>query len=143
MARRLEELEVTKDTQSGSHFRHTSAKLSRVQFFNLLSTWWRSVLRCQLAPQYMQLGQAPLQAPSLEQAIVNLSKNPKGIHEMEAQEGESFQMREVKVVITLRSGKEVDLPTPKPEHEPETEVEKRRGRKQRKEEREQYKERGP
>ena len=26
------------------------------------------------APQYMQLGQAPLQAPSLEQAIVNLSK---------------------------------------------------------------------
>ena len=33
-------------------------------------------------------------------------------------------MREVKVVITLRSGKEVDLPTSKPEHEPETEAEK-------------------
>ena len=33
-------------------------------------------------------------------------------------------MREVKVVITLRSGKEVDLPTSKLEHEPENEVEK-------------------
>ena len=37
-------------------------------------------------------------------------------------------MREVKVVITLRSGKEVDLPTPKleqePEQEPESEAEK-------------------
>ncbi|KAL6312981.1 hypothetical protein AAG906_006881 [Vitis piasezkii] len=33
-------------------------------------------------------------------------------------------MREVKVVITLRSGKEVDLPTPKPEQEPEIEAEK-------------------
>ena len=33
-------------------------------------------------------------------------------------------MREVKVVITLRSGKEVDLPTPKPEQEPETEAKK-------------------
>ncbi|WJZ97350.1 hypothetical protein VitviT2T_015959 [Vitis vinifera] len=31
--------------------------------------------------------------------------------------------REVKVVITLRSGKEVDLPTPKPEQEPEQEPE--------------------
>ena len=43
---------------------------------------------------------------------------------MEAQEGESSQVREVKAVITLRSGKEVDLPTSKLEHEPESEVEK-------------------
>ena len=43
---------------------------------------------------------------------------------MEAQEGESLKLREVKVVITLRSGKEVDLPTSKLEHEPENEVEK-------------------
>ena len=43
---------------------------------------------------------------------------------MEAQEGESSQVRELKVVITLRSGKEVDLPTSKPEHEPESEAEK-------------------
>ena len=33
-------------------------------------------------------------------------------------------MREVKAMITLRSGKEVDLPTPKPEQEPENEAEK-------------------
>ena len=33
-------------------------------------------------------------------------------------------MRKVKVVITLRSGKEVDLSISKPEHEPESEVDK-------------------
>ena len=33
-------------------------------------------------------------------------------------------MREVKAVITLRSGKEVDMPTSKPEHEPESEAKK-------------------
>ena len=43
---------------------------------------------------------------------------------MEAQEGESSQVREVKAMITLRSGKEVDLTTSKPEHEPESETEK-------------------
>ncbi|KAL6341714.1 hypothetical protein AAG906_032836 [Vitis piasezkii] len=51
-------------------------------------------------------------------------QNPKGIHQVEAQEGESSQARKVKVVITLRSGKEVDLPTSKLEHEPESEAEK-------------------
>ncbi|RVW76806.1 hypothetical protein CK203_043097 [Vitis vinifera] len=50
-------------------------------------------------------------------------QNPKAIHEVEAQEGESSQMREVKAVITLRSGKEVDLHTPKPEQKPEQEPE--------------------
>ena len=33
-------------------------------------------------------------------------------------------MREVKAVIILRSGKEVDLPTPKPEQEPDSEAKK-------------------
>nr|CAN70056.1 hypothetical protein VITISV_013335 [Vitis vinifera] len=51
-------------------------------------------------------------------------QNPKGIHEVEAQEGESSQVREVKAVITLRSGKEVDLPTSKSKHEPESQAEK-------------------
>ena len=41
---------------------------------------------------------------------------------METQEGESSQVREVKAVITLRSGKEVDLPTSKLEHELESEA---------------------
>ena len=51
-------------------------------------------------------------------------QNPRGIHEVEAQEGESSNVREVKVVITLRSGKEVDLPTSKPEQESNSEEEK-------------------
>ncbi|KAL6324692.1 hypothetical protein AAG906_015275 [Vitis piasezkii] len=135
-----------------------------------------------MAPQYTQPGQAPLQASSLEQAILNLNKvvgdfvidnlqyqisrltnlntvqekgifpsqphqNPKAIHEVEAQKGEYSQMREVKAVITLRSGKEVDLPTPKleqePEQKPESEAEREERGKQRKEEREQYKKEGP
>ena len=44
---------------------------------------------------------------------------------MEAQEGKSSQVREVKAVITLRSGKEVDLPTTKQEHELESEAKKK------------------
>ena len=50
-------------------------------------------------------------------------KNSKGIHEVEAQEGESSMVKEVKTVITL-SGKEVDLPTCKLEHKVESEIEK-------------------
>ena len=51
-------------------------------------------------------------------------QNPKGIHDVEAQEGESSKVREVKVVITLRSGKEVDQPTSKPKHDEESVAEK-------------------
>ncbi|RVW78400.1 hypothetical protein CK203_051458 [Vitis vinifera] len=109
-------------------------------------------------PQYQQPAQAPQQASSLEQAMVNLSKvvgdfvgaqksinaqfanlnivqekenspsqpyqNSMSIHEMEAKEGEPSQKKEVKEVITLRSGKEVDLPTCKLEHKVESETEK-------------------
>ncbi|KAL6321684.1 hypothetical protein AAG906_031193 [Vitis piasezkii] len=45
-------------------------------------------------------------------------QNSKGIHEVEAQKGESSMVKEVKMVITL-SGKEVDLATSKQEHETE------------------------
>ncbi|RVW11857.1 hypothetical protein CK203_085648 [Vitis vinifera] len=104
-------------------------------------------------PQYQQPAQAPQQASSLEQAMVNLCKldilqdsisrlanlntmqekenspsqpyqNSMSIHEMEAQEGESSMVKEIKEVITLRSGKEVDLPTCKLEHKVESETEK-------------------
>ena len=51
-------------------------------------------------------------------------QNPKGIHEVEAQERESSNVREVKAVITLRSGKEVDQPTSKPKHDEESVAEK-------------------
>ncbi|RVW70574.1 hypothetical protein CK203_060643 [Vitis vinifera] len=51
-------------------------------------------------------------------------QNSMSIHEMEAKEGEPSQKREVKEVIALRSGKEVDLPTCKLEHKVESETEK-------------------
>ena len=51
-------------------------------------------------------------------------QNSKGIHEVEAQEGESSMVKEVETVITLRSDKEVDLPTCKLEHKVESETEK-------------------
>ena len=56
-------------------------------------------------------------------------QNPKGIHEVEAQEGEYSKVREVKAVITLRSGKEVDQPTSKPKHDEESVAKKKRVRK--------------
>ena len=54
-------------------------------------------------------------------------QNPKGIHEVETPEGESSQVRDVKALITLRSGKKVEFPTPKPhvEEKEEEETEKR------------------
>ncbi|KAL6312691.1 hypothetical protein AAG906_008909 [Vitis piasezkii] len=51
-------------------------------------------------------------------------QNSMSIHEMEAKEGKPSQKRELKEVITLRSGKEVDLPTCKLEHKVESETEK-------------------
>ena len=67
-------------------------------------------------------------------------QNSKGIHQVEAQKGESSMVKEVKMVITLRSGKEVDLPTCKLEHKVESETEKEK-RDQRKEKGEKYRER--
>ncbi|KAL6327966.1 hypothetical protein AAG906_031310 [Vitis piasezkii] len=51
-------------------------------------------------------------------------KNSMSTHEMEAQEGESSMVKEIEEVITLKSGKEVDLPTCKLEHKVESETEK-------------------
>ncbi|RVW83432.1 hypothetical protein CK203_051740 [Vitis vinifera] len=104
--------------------------------------------------QPTQPSQPSQQASSLEQAIVNLSKidnleysisrltnlntvqekgrfpsqphqNPKGTHEVETHEGESSQVRDVKALITLRSGKKVESPTPKPYVEENEEEETR------------------
>ncbi|KAL6341658.1 hypothetical protein AAG906_032779 [Vitis piasezkii] len=54
-------------------------------------------------------------------------QNPKGIHEVETHEGESSHVRDVKALITLRSGKKVESPTPKPyvEEKEEEETKKR------------------
>ncbi|RVW58663.1 hypothetical protein CK203_102754 [Vitis vinifera] len=55
-------------------------------------------------------------------------QNPKVIHEVETHEGESSNVRDVNALITLRSGKKVELPTPKlhvEKEEEEEETEKR------------------
>ena len=54
-------------------------------------------------------------------------QNPKGIHEVEAQERESSKVRKVKAVIILRSGKEVDKPTSKPKHDEKSVGKKEKG----------------
>ncbi|WJZ94652.1 hypothetical protein VitviT2T_013492 [Vitis vinifera] len=51
-------------------------------------------------------------------------QNPKGIHEVEIYEGESSQVKDVKALITLRSGKKIEKPTPKPHVEEEEETKK-------------------
>ncbi|RVW26776.1 hypothetical protein CK203_114878 [Vitis vinifera] len=51
-------------------------------------------------------------------------QNPKGVHEVESQEGESSQVKDVKALITLRSGKKIEQPTPKPHVEKEEEIKK-------------------
>ncbi|RVW66716.1 hypothetical protein CK203_065743 [Vitis vinifera] len=98
------------------------------------------------ATQYQQPDQPSQQSSSLEQAIAisarltNLNtvqekgrfpsqphQNPKGVHEVESQEGESSQMKDVKALITLRSGKKIEKPTPKPHVEKEEEIKKGRG----------------
>ncbi|RVW57301.1 hypothetical protein CK203_079242 [Vitis vinifera] len=48
----------------------------------------------------------------------------KGVHEVESHEGESSQVKDVKALITLRSGKKIEHPTPKPHVEKEEEMKK-------------------
>ncbi|RVW52150.1 hypothetical protein CK203_077791 [Vitis vinifera] len=118
MARRLEELEMKKvqEVQAISETSVQAMPCSICQSYEHLVEECPTIPVKPKPPQYTQPAQAPQQASNLEQVIVNLSK---GIHEVEAQEGESSKMREVKAVITLRSGKEVDQPTSKPKHDEE------------------------
>ena len=54
-------------------------------------------------------------------------QNPKGIHEVETHEGESSRVRDVKALITPRSGKKVEPPTlqPRVEEKKDKEIKKR------------------
>lgn len=52
------------------------------------------------------------------------NQNPKGVHEVESHEGESSQVKDVKALITLRSGKKIEHPAPKPHVEKEEEIKK-------------------
>ncbi|RVW67247.1 hypothetical protein CK203_063308 [Vitis vinifera] len=109
MARRLEELEMK--------------KLQKVQ---AISQTPLQAMPCAICQSYEHLVE---ECPTIQRARKRKfpsqpHQNQKGIHEMEANEGESSMVKEVKMAITLRSGKEVDLPTCKLEHKEESETEK-------------------
>ncbi|RVX06214.1 hypothetical protein CK203_027496 [Vitis vinifera] len=127
MARRLEELEMKKmqEVQAISQ-----TPLQAMPCAICLS-YEHLVEECPTIPppQYKQHVQAlPFANLNTVQEKGNFPSQPyqnsKGIHEVEAQKGESSMVKEVKMVITLRSGKEVDLPTSKLEHKVESEAEK-------------------
>ncbi|RVW19524.1 hypothetical protein CK203_113473 [Vitis vinifera] len=70
-------------------------------------------------------------------------QNPKGIHEVETHEGESSQVRDVKALITLRSGKKVEHQHPSHMLREEEKKRERRGRKSKERRKISVKERGP
>ncbi|KAL6312850.1 hypothetical protein AAG906_018823 [Vitis piasezkii] len=120
MARRLEELEMKK-----------------MQEVQAISQTPLQAMPCAICLSYEHLVDECPTIPMVREMFTNLNtvqekgnfpsqphQNQKGIHEMEANEGESSQKREVKAIITLRSGKEVDLPTSKLEHNEESKAEK-------------------
>ncbi|KAL6340792.1 hypothetical protein AAG906_030916 [Vitis piasezkii] len=110
MARRLEELEI----------KRYAIKHQQVMPCSICQSFKHMVTECPTIPIVREMFK------DQENVIGKFKPNYNAsyaIHEVEAQEGESSQMREVKAVITLRSGKEVDLPTTKPEHETEREAE--------------------
>ncbi|RVW61919.1 hypothetical protein CK203_064904 [Vitis vinifera] len=120
MARRLEELEMKK-----------------VQEVQAISETSVQAMPCSICQSYEYLVEECPIIPTVREMPTNLNtvqekgkfpsqphQNPKGIHELEAQERESSKVREVKAVITLRGGKEVDQPTSKPKHDEESVEEK-------------------
>ncbi|RVW13023.1 hypothetical protein CK203_103624 [Vitis vinifera] len=70
-------------------------------------------------------------------------QNPKGIHEVETHEGESSQVRDVKALITLRSGKKVECQHPSHMLKRKKKKRQRRGRKSKERRKISVKERGP
>ncbi|RVW67234.1 hypothetical protein CK203_063305 [Vitis vinifera] len=67
--------------------------------------------------------------------LLNLTKTLRVSMKWKLHEGESSQVRDVKVLITLRSGKKVELLTPNPHVEEEEEEETEKREESRKEER--------
>ncbi|RVW87031.1 hypothetical protein CK203_048353 [Vitis vinifera] len=105
MARRLEELELKK--------MHEVQAISQTQAHVMPCTIFQScdhvVDECPTIQLLTNLNTVNEKGKFPSQP----SQNPKGVHEVETQDGESSKLREVKAMITLRSGKEVDQPLPK------------------------------
>nr|CAN74811.1 hypothetical protein VITISV_015188 [Vitis vinifera] len=70
------------------------------------------------------VAETPVQCKRRVDFLLNPHQNPKGIHEVEIHERESSQVKDVKALITLRSGKKVEKPTPKPHVEEKEETKK-------------------
>ncbi|RVX06589.1 hypothetical protein CK203_029453 [Vitis vinifera] len=124
MVRRLEELEMKKmqEVQAISQ-----TPLQPMPCAICLS-YEHLVNECPTIPAAREMLALP-QASNLEQAMVNRTKIMEDF--VEAQKSINAQLsqridskREVKEVITLRNGKEVDLPTSKLKHKVESETEK-------------------
>ncbi|KAL6321771.1 hypothetical protein AAG906_035289 [Vitis piasezkii] len=124
-------------------FLRHQCKLCLVPFVNLIGTYPITMLH--MATPTIEIGgtiQISLEnqrhlTSNLEQAIVNLSKvvgdfvgDQKSINAQlnqridSMEKGESSKVREVKAVITLRNGKEIDQPISKPKHDEESVAEK-------------------
>ncbi|RVW20381.1 hypothetical protein CK203_114143 [Vitis vinifera] len=71
----------------------------------------------------MKMHQFNFELVSVDQTQGTPARHTINIHELETHEGESSQVRDVKTLITLRSGKKVELPTPKPHVEKKREEE--------------------
>ncbi|RVW68111.1 Transposon Ty3-I Gag-Pol polyprotein, partial [Vitis vinifera] len=144
MTRRLEELELKKMHEVQAVAETPVQIQQRVLFAQYQCSVWKHLqLKLEESSKFLMeakstsvpAAQPSQQASSLEQAIIISARvdfllnhqNPKSIHEVETHEGESSQVRDVKALITLRSGKKVELPTPKPyvEEEEEEETKKR------------------
>nr|CAN69106.1 hypothetical protein VITISV_000458 [Vitis vinifera] len=114
MARRLEELEMKKRIDSVESTLNKRMDEMQTDLSQKIDNVQYAISRLTNLNTMQEKGKFPSQP----------HQNPKGIHEVEAQEGESSKVREVKAVITLRNGKEVDQPTSKPKHDEESVTEK-------------------
>ncbi|KAL6323005.1 hypothetical protein AAG906_023622 [Vitis piasezkii] len=103
IARRLEELELKK--------MHEVQAISETQAHVMPCTICQScdhvVDECPTMPAVREM-----LGDQANESFLSTKPKSKGVHEVETQE-ESSKLREVKAVITLRSGKEVDQPLPK------------------------------
>ncbi|RVW19387.1 hypothetical protein CK203_117693 [Vitis vinifera] len=134
MVRRLEELEMKKMQEVQAISQTPLQPMSCA----ICLSYEHLVNECPTIPAAREMLAFP-QASNLEQAMVNRTKIMEDFVEAQksinaqlsqridsANEGESSQKREVKEVITLRNGKEVDLPTSKLKHKVESETERKK-----------------
>ncbi|RVW23219.1 hypothetical protein CK203_100440 [Vitis vinifera] len=119
MTRRLEELELKRIMKCKLLLKHQCKPNNNAPYGNTYNSSWRNHPNFSWkarATQYQQPDPPSQQSSSLEQAMaISASGKP---------EGESSQMKDVKALITLRSGKKIEQPTPKPHVEKEEEIKK-------------------